>query len=169
MLLSRGNVYLLGEAYAFGVVWSFALKSLAVLVLRFSEPGPREWRVPLNLRVGGVELPVGLALITLALFAIALINLFTKQLATICGRDLHPRPLRACSSSRSATMRAGAARGGHGGLDQFQLLPAERPGARGGGGAAGQRAGARARLQHAGAPRTGRWRIRTPSATTSSR
>jgi len=24
----RGHIYLLGEAYAFGVVWSFALKSL---------------------------------------------------------------------------------------------------------------------------------------------
>jgi amino acid transporter len=28
ILLSRGNVYLLGEAYAFGVVWSFFLKGL---------------------------------------------------------------------------------------------------------------------------------------------
>src|SRR6185437_12596148 len=33
--LSRGDVYLLGEAYAFGVVWSFFLKSLGVLALRF--------------------------------------------------------------------------------------------------------------------------------------
>src|SRR5262249_55418194 len=38
ILLSRGDVYLLGEAYAFGVVWSFAFKSLAMLVLRFKEP-----------------------------------------------------------------------------------------------------------------------------------
>ena len=30
---SRGNVYVLGEAYAFGVIWSFAFKALAVLVL----------------------------------------------------------------------------------------------------------------------------------------
>ena len=34
ILLSRGNVILLGEAYAFGVVWSFATKGLAVLILR---------------------------------------------------------------------------------------------------------------------------------------
>ncbi|MFT2526014.1 amino acid permease, partial [Escherichia coli] len=33
ILISRGDVYLLGEAYAFGVVWSFFLKSLGVLVL----------------------------------------------------------------------------------------------------------------------------------------
>src|SRR5207244_11381984 len=39
ILLSRGNIFLLGEAYAFGVMWSFALKGLAVLVLRFNQPG----------------------------------------------------------------------------------------------------------------------------------
>jgi len=33
--LSGGDVYLLGEAYAFGVVWSFFLKALGVLVLRY--------------------------------------------------------------------------------------------------------------------------------------
>src|SRR5207253_1312682 len=32
---SRGNTYTLGEAYAFGVIWSFAFKGLAMLVLRF--------------------------------------------------------------------------------------------------------------------------------------
>ena len=37
IVLSRGDVYVLGEAYAFGVVWSFAFKSLAMLVLRFKE------------------------------------------------------------------------------------------------------------------------------------
>src|SRR5205809_4401047 len=35
ILLSRGDLYLLGEAYAFGVVWSFFLKSVGVLVLRY--------------------------------------------------------------------------------------------------------------------------------------
>src|SRR2546422_9217986 len=49
IILSRGNIFLLGEAYAFGVMWSFAMKALAVLVLRYKEPGQREFRVPLNL------------------------------------------------------------------------------------------------------------------------
>jgi amino acid transporter len=31
ILISRGDIYLLGEAYAFGVVWSFAMKALAVV------------------------------------------------------------------------------------------------------------------------------------------
>jgi len=82
---SRGDIYMLGEAYAFGVIWSFAFKALAVLVLRFKDPSPREWKVPLNLPLGGRELPIGLGLITVLLFAIAGINLLTKQVATISG------------------------------------------------------------------------------------
>ena len=85
IVISRGDVYMLGEAYAFGVVWSFAMKGLAVLVLRFKQPGARDWRVPLNFRIGRIEYPVGLALITLALLALALINIFTKKVATISG------------------------------------------------------------------------------------
>ncbi|MHB8653471.1 MAG: APC family permease [Terriglobia bacterium] len=85
IVLSRGNVILLGEAYAFGVVWSFATKGLAVLILRFTEPGPRDFRVPLNFPVGRTEIPLGLGLITITLFATAIINLFTKEIATISG------------------------------------------------------------------------------------
>jgi amino acid transporter len=124
LVLSRGNVYVLGEAYAFGVVWSFSLKSLAVLVLRFREPGPREWRVPLNLRVGRFELPVGLALITVSLFAIAIVNLFTKQLATIWGVTFTAvLYVVFILSERHNTKRRLLAHGVSG-LDQFQLLPA---------------------------------------------
>ena len=39
---------LLGEAYAFGVVWSFFLKSLGVLVLR-TKRHDQEYKTPLNL------------------------------------------------------------------------------------------------------------------------
>jgi len=85
IVLSRGNVYLLAALYAFGVIWSFAFKSLAVLVLRFKEPGHREFRVPGNIHIGGIEIPIGLSLITLLLFSVALINLLTKPLATQAG------------------------------------------------------------------------------------
>ena len=85
ILLSRGNIFVLGEAYAFGVMWSFAMKGLAVLVLRYKQPGEREFRVPLNLKVGNIEIPVGLGLITITLFALCVINLFTKQVATLSG------------------------------------------------------------------------------------
>ncbi len=82
---SRGETYTLGEAYAFGVIWSFALKALAMLVLRFTEKTQREWKVPFNLRLKGQELPLGLAAITSLLFVLASVNLVTKQVATISG------------------------------------------------------------------------------------
>ena len=85
ILLSRGNIFILGEAYAFGVMWSFSMKGLAVLVLRYKQPCEREFKVPLNIRIGGVQIPVGVALITLGLFALCGINLFTKQVATVSG------------------------------------------------------------------------------------
>jgi hypothetical protein len=82
---SRGNTYTLGEAYAFGVIWSFAFKGLAMLVLRFKDTSHREWKVPFNLRVDGYEIPLGLGIISLLLFSIAGINLITKQVATVSG------------------------------------------------------------------------------------
>lgn len=81
---SRGDVYLLGEAYAFGVVWSFFLKGLGVLVLRFQRRD-QEYKTPFNLRIAGRELPVGLAATTLVLFLVAIANLFSKRIATIYG------------------------------------------------------------------------------------
>jgi amino acid transporter len=85
ILLSRGNVLFLGEAYAFGVIWSFTIKSLGVLVLRYRRPEARAWKVPLNPRIRGRELPLGLILITFVLFLMAVVNLLTKKTATIAG------------------------------------------------------------------------------------
>jgi amino acid transporter len=85
IILSRGNVYLLAALYAFGVIWSFAMKSIAVLVLRFTEPSNRAWKVPGNIHIGKTEVPVGLALISAVLLITAVVNLFTKYEATIAG------------------------------------------------------------------------------------
>jgi amino acid transporter/nucleotide-binding universal stress UspA family protein len=85
IVISRGNVYMLGEAYAFGVVWSFAMKALSVLVLRYKQPEGRQWKVPLNFHIAGIEIPVGLGLITITLFGLATINVLTKKVATISG------------------------------------------------------------------------------------
>jgi Amino acid permease len=85
IVASRGNVFLLAGLYAFGVIWSFALKSLAVLVLRYTEPDNREWKVPGNLRIRGTEVPLGLIVIFLVLFTTAMVNLFTKSEATVAG------------------------------------------------------------------------------------
>jgi amino acid transporter len=85
IVLSRGDVYKLAALYAFGVIWSFAMKSLAVLVLRFTEPGNRAWKVPGNLHIGKTEIPLGLILISAVLLITAVVNLFTKYEATIAG------------------------------------------------------------------------------------
>ncbi|HXY48953.1 MAG TPA: APC family permease [Terriglobales bacterium] len=85
IIASRGDVYKLAGLYAFGVIWSFAMKSLAVLVLRFTEPEGREWKVPGNLHIGETEIPLGLIAISATLFMTAIVNLFTKSEATIAG------------------------------------------------------------------------------------
>jgi hypothetical protein len=85
IFFSRGDMIVLGEAYAFGVVWSFTFKALAMVVLRFKDPRPREYRVPLNFKVGSIEVPVGLILIFLILLSAAIMNLFTKPVATVAG------------------------------------------------------------------------------------
>src|SRR3989441_6687687 len=82
---SRGNTYALGEAYAFGVIWSFAFKGLAMLVLRFTDKSKREWKVPFNINIDSNEIPVGLGLIAMVLFSIAGVNLITKEVATVAG------------------------------------------------------------------------------------
>ena len=84
ILLSGGDMYLLGEAYAFGVVWSFFLKALGVLVLRYHRHD-QEYKFPFNLHIGGVEIPVGLGATTLLLGITAIVNLFSKQVATKYG------------------------------------------------------------------------------------
>jgi hypothetical protein len=123
IVLSRGDVYVLGEAYAFGVVWSFAFKSLAMLVLRFTEPeAPREWRVPMNVHIGGREIPIGLGLIAAVLFAAAVINMFTKETATISGLAFTMLLYSIFATSERITRRQheAAHQGQH--TDQFQLL-----------------------------------------------
>jgi amino acid transporter len=85
IVVTRGDVITLGEAYAFGVIWSFTFNSLAMLVLRWKYKGERGWKVPPNIRIGKREIPIGLISVFLALLSIALVNLFTKSVATESG------------------------------------------------------------------------------------
>lgn len=85
IIATRGDVIMLGEAYAFGVIWSFTFNSLAMLVLRWKYHGERGWKVPMNLRIGKTELPIGLLSIFLVLLTTAIVNIFTKSVATVSG------------------------------------------------------------------------------------
>lgn len=85
VLLSQGNVYLLGETYAFGVVWSFVFQTLAVMVLRWRNREPREFKVPFNIPLRRTDLPLGILFVFLVLLAIAISNFMTKTIATKFG------------------------------------------------------------------------------------
>lgn len=142
IVASWGDVNTLGEAYAFGVIWSFVFKTLAMVVLRFKDKSPRLYEVPFNIRIhkntpgspgdpvlaaksaheasgtagvvtaplsqevpadgsapkpalpvagaplpkhAQIDLPVGIFVIFLVLFSTAVINLATKETATIWG------------------------------------------------------------------------------------
>jgi amino acid transporter len=120
IIISRGDVTFLGNLYAFGVIWSFSMKGVAVLVLRYTHPQDREYRVPLNPVIFGREIPIGLGLITLTLLAIAIINLFTKPSATIAGITFTVLLFLVFEYSEHR-MRVHAAGAAHVELDQFNL------------------------------------------------
>ncbi len=85
IIVTRGNVIMLGEAYAFGVIWSFTFNALSMLVLRWKYKGERGWKVRPNIRIGKTEIPIGLLCVFAVLFSTAVVNLFTKSVATISG------------------------------------------------------------------------------------
>jgi amino acid transporter/nucleotide-binding universal stress UspA family protein len=85
ILITWGNVLILGEAYAFGVIWSFVFQALSMVVLRFKDRRPREYKVPLNIRIGDVDVPIGLTIVLVILLGTAIMNLLTKEVATIAG------------------------------------------------------------------------------------
>jgi len=119
IIISRGDVTFLANLYAFGVIWSFAMKGIAVLVLRYTHPQDREFKVPLNFHIAGVEIPLGLALITLVLLGIAIINLFTKPAATVSGVIFSGLLFAAFEISERHIIRKRGQR--HVELDQFNL------------------------------------------------
>ena len=118
IVASRGNTYVLGEAYAFGVIWSFIFNSLSMFVLRFQNREPREWRVPLNIRWHRTEFPLGIFLVLLTLVAIGVTNLLTKQVATVSGIAFSV----AFFVLFLISERIAAGKQEQTGLDQFQLI-----------------------------------------------
>lgn len=86
VLVSRGNVYLLGEAYAFGVMWCFVLEVVAIARLRWKKASQkRDFMFPLNIKYENYYIPVGLILLSGFLLTVALVNMTTKQIATVAG------------------------------------------------------------------------------------
>jgi amino acid transporter/nucleotide-binding universal stress UspA family protein len=119
IIASRGNVLTLGEAYAFGVVWSFVFKALSMLVLRFKQPGHREYEVPFNIRTERFDLPIGISLIFLVLAGVAIANFATKEVATLTGSAFTGILFAIFFFSERAHHRARGAAEHHEHLEQF--------------------------------------------------
>ncbi len=86
IILSRGNIFLLGEAYAFGVLWSLVFDTLALIILRFKDTEmEREWMFPFNIKVKNTYVPIGLSMVFAVLFITSVMNLLTKNIATVAG------------------------------------------------------------------------------------
>ena len=121
IIASRGDVLLLGEAYAFGVVWSFVFMSASMVILRFKNKTPREFRMPFNIRLSSIELPVGLIAVFAILFGAAIMNLLTKDVATIAGLAFTGAFLVVFTVSERFAHRRRAAKGEHKHVEQFNI------------------------------------------------
>lgn len=100
------------------------MMATSVMVLRFKDPRPREWRVPLNLRVGKYEFPVGVLLIAAVLFCTAVMNLFTKKVATISGLAFSGFLFLVFAVSERVTARRRLAAAA--GMEQFNVTAADQ-------------------------------------------
>src|SRR6202044_2925173 len=58
---------------------------LSMLVLRLKYKGDPGWKVPLKIKIGKTEIPFGLLSVFLVLLTTAIVNLFTKSVATVSG------------------------------------------------------------------------------------
>ena len=118
IVYSRGDMTILAEAYAFGVVWSFFFKALGVTALRFQRHD-QEYKTPLNIMIGGREIPIGLLITTAILALVAVANLFSKQLATEYGIAFTATLFITFQVSEYVSLRRKAAE--KKGLEQFNL------------------------------------------------
>src|SRR5438067_4081925 len=118
IIISHRDVTFLANLYAFGVIWSFAMNGLAVFVLRYTSPGHREFQVPLNFSFRGIQIPDRPGLISLTLLLMAVVNLFTKPIATMAGGAFSILLYMVFTISERRAKRVGAA---HVEMDQFNL------------------------------------------------
>jgi len=86
ILISGGDIFLLGEAYSFGVLWSLTFDTLSMIILRFRKrEEEREWMFPLNIKVNNIYVPIGMMAVLVVLLAATGMNMLTKKVATIGG------------------------------------------------------------------------------------
>lgn len=81
-----GNLGDISDVYIFGAMLTFTLAHASVIAMRFREPDrPRPFRLPVNLRVGSVEVPVTAVIGGLGTLSVWLIVLTTRPFGRWVG------------------------------------------------------------------------------------
>jgi len=121
VFLSGGQIVWLARAYAVGLVWSAFLKAAALVRFRSLRPEKRAYRMPLNLRLGAREWPLGLIALAVLPALAGLSILFTLDPPSIAGALLLASlTLVLTSSERIVSARPESKSAA---IDEFQLLP----------------------------------------------
>ena len=86
ILILPGKIALLADLYAFGSMISFTAAHVSVIMLRRKEPDlPRPFRAPLNVRIGGVPLPMTAILGAICTFAVWCVIVYYKPMSGLIG------------------------------------------------------------------------------------
>ena len=83
MVVSGGQVSWLARAYAMVIVVTLLFKIAALMRLRAIRPGSRAFEVPMTLRAGGINIPIGLLIPGLAAVACALAMVLTGDVPSL--------------------------------------------------------------------------------------
>jgi basic amino acid/polyamine antiporter, APA family len=86
VLVSFGEISLLADLYAFGAVLAYTLAHASIIALRIKEPNlPRPFKIPLNIKIKGRDIPITSVLGGLATFATWFIVVYTHHIGRIVG------------------------------------------------------------------------------------
>jgi APA family basic amino acid/polyamine antiporter len=86
ILIAIGHISLLADLYAFGAVLAYSLAHASIIALRIKEPNlPRPFKIPLNIRIKGREIPVTSVLGGLATIATWFMVVYTHAIGRIVG------------------------------------------------------------------------------------
>ncbi len=85
-LIATGQITLLADLYAFGAVLAYTAAHASIIALRIKEPDlPRPFKIPLNIRIRGKQIPVTAVLGGLATLITWFIVVYTHAIGRIVG------------------------------------------------------------------------------------
>ena len=86
VLVSFGEISLLADLYAFGAVMAYTLAHASIIALRVKEPNlARPFKIPLNIRIKGRDIPVTSVIGGLATFVTWFIVIYTHAIGRVVG------------------------------------------------------------------------------------